>query len=68
VRAVVADTGPLHYLALIGAVDVLPRLFDTVFVPELVRVELSHPRTPRVVRDWAANPAPWASGRTDPAA
>jgi predicted nucleic acid-binding protein len=55
VRAVVADTGPLHYLALIGAVGLLPRLFETVFVPELVRAELSHPRTPRMVRDWVAS-------------
>jgi predicted nucleic acid-binding protein len=59
VRAVVADTGPLHYLALIGAVGLLPRLFDTVFVPEPVRAELSHPQTPRMVRDWVASQPPW---------
>ena len=58
-RAVVADTGPLHYLALIGEIDLLPRLFDSVFVPELVRAELSHPRTPPVVRDWAASRPIW---------
>jgi predicted nucleic acid-binding protein len=31
---VVADTGPLNYLALIGAIDLLPKLFDKIVVPE----------------------------------
>jgi hypothetical protein len=26
-RVVVADTGPLNYLMLIGAIDILPKLF-----------------------------------------
>lgn len=33
---VVADAGPLHYLVLIGAVDVLPTLYSRVLVPETV--------------------------------
>jgi predicted nucleic acid-binding protein len=59
VRVVVADTGPLHYLVLIGEIDLLPRLFETVFVPEVVRDELRHVRTPSSVRDWLATIPAW---------
>jgi predicted nucleic acid-binding protein len=40
-QIVVADTGPLNYLVLIDAIDLLPRLFDRVFVPLAVRDELT---------------------------
>ena len=33
---VVSDTTPLNYLVLIGAIDLLPKLFDEVFVPAFV--------------------------------
>jgi predicted nucleic acid-binding protein len=36
-RLVVADTGPLNYLLLIDAIELLPKLFETVFTPEAVR-------------------------------
>jgi hypothetical protein len=32
-RVVIADAGPLHYLVLIGCSDILPTLFETVFIP-----------------------------------
>jgi len=32
-RLVVADTGPLNYLILIGAIDLLPKLFERIFIP-----------------------------------
>ena len=35
---VVADTGPLNYLVLIGEIKVLQASFDGVFVPEAARV------------------------------
>ena len=57
--AVVADTGPLHYLVLIGEISFLPALFTTILMPEIVRDELSHVRTPSPVRAWAANTPPW---------
>lgn len=43
---VVADTSPLNYPALIDAIDVLPRLFGRVLIPEAVALELQRPRTP----------------------
>lgn len=56
---VVADTGPLHYLVLIGEIELLPRLFARVLVPELVHQELRHERTPAPVRVWASAPPSW---------
>jgi predicted nucleic acid-binding protein len=55
---VVADAGPPHYLVLIGVIDLLPKLFGRVALPELVRDELRHARTPDIVRRWLADPPP----------
>jgi predicted nucleic acid-binding protein len=38
---VVADTSPLNYLVLIDAVDILPRLYGSVTIPDIVLSELS---------------------------
>jgi predicted nucleic acid-binding protein len=56
---VVADTTPLNYLILIGAVDVLPQLFHQVCVPEAVAKEMSRASAPKPVRIWTATPPPW---------
>lgn len=64
-RAVVADTGPLNYLVLIGHAPILPALFEAIFVPETVQAELSHPETPAPVRAWIASPLPWLVIRPD---
>ena len=65
---VVADTGPLHYLILIGKIDVLPRLFGSIAVPDMVRAELDRPTTPASVRAWITAPPPWLSVVADPQA
>lgn len=51
-RLVVADTGPVHYLALLGKLSLLAALFDRVYIPEAVRDEMLHPNTPAEVRWW----------------
>src|SRR5579864_9032467 len=66
-QVVVADTGPLNYLVLIDAVDVLPKLFDKIIVPLAVRDELAHPGTPEVVRAWMMQVPPWLDVRPNPA-
>ena len=33
---VVADASPIRYLIVIGLIDILPRLFDRVVIPEYV--------------------------------
>lgn len=63
---VVADTGPLHYLVLTGAVDILPPLLGQVTIPIEVRDELDQPRTPTPVRRWIATPPAWLTVRPAP--
>ena len=66
-RLVIADASPLHYLVLIGCSDILPTLFERVFIPTVVRDELVHPETPEIVRTWMENPPGWLEVRTAPA-
>jgi predicted nucleic acid-binding protein len=58
-RVVVADATPLHYLILIGAVQVLPRIFEKIHVPIEVRDELSCEATPPAVRTWMQQSPQW---------
>jgi predicted nucleic acid-binding protein len=58
---VVADASPICYLILIGEIELLPKLFDRVFVPQAVVAELRAEGAPRSVRDWASHPAAWVS-------
>ncbi len=53
-RLVVADTSPVFYLLSIGHIDLLPRLFGKIFVPDAVHKELCHPAAPTLVREWVA--------------
>jgi len=59
VPVVVADTGPLHYLVLIGHIDLLAQMFRGVSIAQTVQAELTHAEAPRTVRDWAAAPPAW---------
>jgi predicted nucleic acid-binding protein len=65
-RLVVADTGPLNYLVLIGESEILPKLFGKVLVPELVHAELRHRLAPEPVHGWAASPPAWLEIRSTP--
>jgi predicted nucleic acid-binding protein len=42
-RVVVADTSPLRYLVQIDQINLLPRLFEKIFIPSVVCDELGHP-------------------------
>ena len=59
VPGIVADTGPLQYLVLIGEIDLLPRLFRVVAIPAVVQAEMLHPEAPDSVRSWAGAPPQW---------
>jgi predicted nucleic acid-binding protein len=59
VRIVVADTGPIHYLVLIGQDEILPALFEKVIIPSVVRDELVRAQTPEAVREWIQAPPAW---------
>jgi len=56
---VVSDTTPINYLVLIGAIDVLPRLFQNVYTAPQVVSELVHSDAPEPVRRWAQRPPEW---------
>jgi predicted nucleic acid-binding protein len=58
-RVVVADTGPLRYLLQIDQIELLPRLFEKVFIRSVVSEELNHPSTPEVVRNWMGAMPDW---------
>jgi predicted nucleic acid-binding protein len=60
VQLVIADTGPINYLILIGHIDILPALFQKVILPTVVRDELKHQKAPAVVQQWISNPPAWA--------
>jgi len=62
----VADAGPLHYLVLIGAVDVLQPLYHRVLVPQTVAGELQNANTPATVQSWIVQPPQWCEIRPDP--
>ncbi len=57
----VADTGPLHYLVLIGHADLPGRLLAHVRIPDAVRDELRNPGAPASVQSWMTSPPPWLS-------
>lgn len=56
---VIADTGPINYLILIGHIDCLPALFERVILPEAVQIELAASGAPPEVRFWSASPPQW---------
>jgi hypothetical protein len=53
---VIADTGPLNYLVLIGDVEVLEPLYTRVVVPEAVLEELRAAGAPAALRTLGARP------------
>jgi len=66
VRLVIADTGPLNYLILIGHIDLLPVLFEKVVLPATVQSELASGKAPFFVRHWVGNLPAWLEVRDAP--
>lgn len=63
-RVVIADTGPVNYLVLIGHIDILPALFQRIILPSSVRAELM--AGPLPVRNWVDSPPSWIEVRQAP--
>jgi predicted nucleic acid-binding protein len=59
VQLVIADTGPVNYLILIGQIELLPRMFEKIALPVAVQAELADPLAPLTVRRWIATPPAW---------
>jgi len=51
VRLVIADAGPINNLVLIGHINLLPALFETVILPSVVQAELTARCAPPPVRE-----------------
>ncbi|MGH9838785.1 MAG: DUF3368 domain-containing protein [Blastocatellia bacterium] len=60
----VSNTTPLHYLALIEEIHILPALYGHVVIPHRVFDELQQPRTPGVVKTFVASRPVWLDIRT----
>jgi predicted nucleic acid-binding protein len=56
---VIADTGPINYLILIGEIEVLPKLYGRITIPPSVAEELGRPRAPETVGRWIERPPEW---------
>lgn len=56
---VVADTSPLNYLILIDEIDILPRLFTRIIIPNSVHTELQDQATPPKVMEWISHSPGW---------
>jgi len=67
VRLVIADTGPVNYLILIGHLDLLPQMFERVILPAAVQTELSNPLAPPAVQRWIADFPAWMEIAQTPA-
>ena len=61
---IVADTSPLNYLILIGAIDILPKLFQEIVIPDAVKQELLSVGALPKVRKWAENFPDWIEIRS----
>lgn len=56
---VVADTSPINYLVLLGHIEVLPRIYGVILIPQAVLEELQDSAAPDEVRTWLAGRPDW---------
>jgi hypothetical protein len=64
VTVVVADTSPLNYPILIEAIDLLPRLYGRIVIPNEVLNELIDAGAPLRVSEWATKLPEWVEVRS----
>jgi predicted nucleic acid-binding protein len=60
---VVSDTGPIRYLVLIEAIELLARFYDRLIIPRTVFAELTHPHAPAAVKEWVSALPAWVEVR-----
>lgn len=56
---VVADTSPINYLVLLGHIEVLPKIYGEILIPQAVFDELQDSDAPAEVRVWLSAPPIW---------
>lgn len=65
-NSLVCDTGPINYLVQIDLVDLLPHLFQHIWIPHSVHAELLAPAAPFAVREWAGKLPSWCQPHPTP--
>ena len=63
---VVSNTSPVSYLVVIEQIELLPRLFEYILIPEIVRDELASPKASPVVQKWIASLPEWLAIQSIP--
>ncbi|GFE70756.1 DUF3368 domain-containing protein [Chroococcus sp. FPU101] len=61
---IISDTSPLCYLILIDCIDILPKLYGNVIIPQAVYQELQAQATPETVKEWIQNYPNWLAVET----
>ena len=61
---VVADASPICCLILIGEIELLPKLFSRMVLPDAVLSELSAEGSPAAVREWVGWLPQWVSAES----
>jgi len=56
---VIADTTPINYLVLIDQIQILPKLFGQIVIPQAVLRELQSTPAPDKVRQWLTTCPDW---------
>lgn len=65
---VVSDTSPILYLLLIDQLNLLPRLYPTVTIPNVVQSEMQTKGAPTELKEWISTPPDWLEILTLPEA
>ena len=60
---IVSDTSPVNYLVLIDEIEILPKIYGKIFLPQTVLEELKHTKAPVPVKHWTAHLPDWAEVR-----
>ena len=60
---IVADTSPLNYLVQLNLVELIPRHYGPVVIPDAVERELTDAGAPAVVRGWMVQRPRWLETR-----
>ncbi len=63
---IISDNSALSALAETGLMDLLPRLFGEVVIPDAVHRECEHPGAPHPLRAWITSPPEWLHIVPDP--
>lgn len=56
---IVCDTSPILYLILIHQIELLPRLYNRIIIPDRVAEEMQAIGAPSPLKTWIADPPPW---------